>query len=130
MPVAGLWAQSAIAAGNATTGGIVAGESMWPALVKMVAGLLIIIGVLYVGSALVRRFQFGGGGTRTGVIRIKESRPLGAKRMLCLVEVRGREILLGVSPERIETLCQFEAPAESPAAEPAFDQVLEHQQTN
>ncbi|MGM0646520.1 MAG: FliO/MopB family protein [Thermodesulfobacteriota bacterium] len=106
-----------------------AGETLWPAMLKMIAGLLIIIGVLYVGSALLRRFQFGGGGVRTGVIRIKETRPLGAKRMLCLVEVRGREVLLGVSPERIETLCQFDAPAEAAAEEPAFDQVLDHQQT-
>lgn len=130
MPGAGLVTQSAVVAGNATAGGLVAGEAVWPALLKMLAGLLIIIGVLYAGSALLRRLQFGGGGTKTGAIRIKETRALGAKRMLCLVEVRGREVLLGVSPERIETLCQFEAPAESPAEEPAFDQVLEHQQTN
>ncbi|WP_052293260.1 FliO/MopB family protein [Desulfohalobium retbaense] len=94
-------------------------------MIKMVAGLLIILGLLYMGSALLRRWQFGGSNSRQGIISIKESRPLGAKRMLCLVEVRGREVLLGVTPDRIEPLCHLEVTEENHETS-SFDAELKH----
>ncbi len=117
-------AQVATVAANATAG--MSSEPVWPAMLKMVAGLLIILGLLYLGSALLRRWQFGGGNSRQGVITVKESRPLGAKRMLCLVEVRGREVLLGITPDRIEPLCHFDTPDHS--SESVFDAELKHRQ--
>jgi len=117
-------AQAAAAAVGEETG--TWGGPVWPAMLKMVAGLLVIIGALYVGSALLRRWQYGGSSPKRGAITIKESRPLGAKRMLCLVEVRGREVLLGVTPNRIEPLCHIDATEET--SHSAFDVELKHRQ--
>jgi flagellar protein FliO/FliZ len=89
----------------------------------MLIGLSLIIGVMFLLAALLRRLRLGGTNQAQAVIRIKESRAIGSKRLLCLVEVKGRELLLGVTPEKIETLCQFKAdPAQS-----GFDQALKEQ---
>jgi flagellar protein FliO/FliZ len=44
---------------------------------------------------------------KTGLINIVETRPVGARKVLCLVEVRGRELLLGIGGDRIDFLCQI-----------------------
>ncbi len=75
---------------------------------KMVAGLAVVLGLLYLLYALSRKGLFFMPGTREGLIRIVEVRSLGGRKGLCLVEVRGQELLLGFGPERIECLARLE----------------------
>lgn len=76
---------------------------LWPAL-KMVVGLALVVGVLLLFYAAQRRGFGLLPGQRESRIRIVESKALGGRKYLCLVQVRGRELLLGISPDRIELL--------------------------
>lgn len=82
----------------------------------MILGLILL---LYAGSRRGLRWLPK---ARGGAIQILETRPLGPKKSLCLVQVRGRELLLGVSAERVELLCQLDA-----AASPSFEDSLQRQ---
>lgn len=75
---------------------------------KMVAGLAVVLGLLYLLYALSRRGLFLLPGAKEGLIRIVEVRSLGGRKGLCLVEVHGQELLLGFGPERIECLARLE----------------------
>lgn len=82
----------------------------------MILGLILL---LYAGSRRGMRWLPK---ARGGAIQILETRPLGPKKSLCLVQVRGRELLLGISAERVELLCQLDQ-----AGPPSFDETLKRQ---
>lgn len=82
----------------------------------MILGMILL---LYAGSRRGLSWLPKAGG---GAIRILETRPLGPKKSLCLVQVRDQELLLGVSADRIELLCQV-----APAATSPFDDALQRQ---
>lgn len=88
---------------------------------QMLAGLAIVLGLLYLLYALSRKGLGLLPASRGGLIRIVEVRSLGGRKGLCLVEVRGRELLLGFGPERIEYLATLEpgGSAEDSARPPA-----------
>ena len=71
---------------------------------KMVAGLVVIIGLLLLLFAASRKGFGFLPKARGGAIKILETKPLGGKKFLCLVSVRGEDMLLGLSNERIECL--------------------------
>jgi flagellar protein FliO/FliZ len=71
---------------------------------RLLAGLLLVVGFLLLLYALSKRGLNWLPKTRGGLIQIREMRPLGPKKSLCLVEVRGRELLLGIGGDRIELL--------------------------
>jgi len=73
-------------------------------LVKMLAALALVVGVLLLFLFAQRRGFGLLPGVKEGGIRIVESRALGGRKFLCLVQVRGRELLLGVTNDRIELL--------------------------
>ena len=79
-----------------------------PASLKVFGSLAVVLGIVLVLYVLARK---GMGGllpaAKSGAIRIVETRHLGAKKSLCLVEVRGEELLLGVGGERIELLSRL-----------------------
>jgi flagellar protein FliO/FliZ len=76
---------------------------------KMLGALALVIGLLLLAFAASRKGLSLLPGKRSGQIHIIETRPLGGKKMLCLVQVRGQELLLGVSAERIDCLTQLPA---------------------
>ncbi len=89
---------------------------------RLLAGLLLVLGLLLLLYALSKRGLRWLPGSREGRIHILETRPLGGKKALCLVEVQGHELLIGVAGERIELLCELDSkPAES------FEQTLQNQ---
>jgi flagellar protein FliO/FliZ len=91
----------------------VAGTGQLGSGLRLLAGLLLVVGLLLLFYALSRRGLSWLPKPRGGAIHIREMRPLGPKKSLCLVEVRGRELLLGLSADRIELLCQLgDAPRE------------------
>ncbi len=77
-----------------------------PAL-KMIAGLAVIIGLLLLIYAASRKGFGFLPKQKAGSIKVLETKPLGGKKFLCLVSVRGEELLLGMSNERIECLSKL-----------------------
>lgn len=76
---------------------------------KMLGALALVIGLLLLGFAASRKGLSLLPGKRSGQIRLIETRPLGGKKMLCLVQVRDQELLLGVSADRIDCLTRLPA---------------------
>ncbi|MGE4492538.1 MAG: flagellar biosynthetic protein FliO [Syntrophotalea sp.] len=68
---------------------------------RMWAGLAVVMALILLLYAAAQRWLRWPTGGRSGVIRIRETRPLGPKKYLYLVQVRDRELLLGVTAERI-----------------------------
>ena len=77
-----------------------------PAL-KMLAGLAVIIGLLLLIYAASRKGFGFLPKQKEGSIKIIETKPLGGRKFLCLVSVRGEELLLGMSNDRIECLSKL-----------------------
>ncbi len=75
--------------------------------VKMVAALAVIVGLLLLFYAASRKGFGFLPKQNQGAIRVLETRPLGGKKYLSLVSVRGEELLLGISNERIECLSKL-----------------------
>ncbi|MEZ4598789.1 MAG: flagellar biosynthetic protein FliO [Syntrophotaleaceae bacterium] len=71
---------------------------------RLLAGLLLVVGFLLLLYALSRRGLAWLPKAKGSLIQVREMRPLGPKKSLCLVEVRGRELLLGIGADRIEML--------------------------
>ena len=77
-----------------------------PAL-KMLAALVVIAGLLLLVYAASRKGFGFLPKPREGAIKILETKPLGGKKFLCLVSVRGEELLLGMSNDKIECLSKL-----------------------
>ena len=90
---------------------LAAGELEEPSLfgsaLKVLAALAIIIGLLLLIYAASRKGFGFMPKARGGAIKVLETKPLGGKKFLCLVSVRGQDLLLGISNERIENLGQM-----------------------
>lgn len=77
-----------------------------PAL-KMLGALAVIIGLILLIYAASRKGFGVLPKQREGSIKILETKPLGGKKFLCLVSVRGEEMLLSMTGERIECLSKL-----------------------
>lgn len=83
---------------------------------KLFVGLSVVIGLMLIFHVLNRKgFKFLES-RHAGSIKIIETRPLGGRKSLCLVEVEGRRILLGLGNDRVDVVHSF-APG-------SFDQEL------
>jgi len=71
--------------------------------------LLVIIGVIMALAWAWSRLQ-GGRARNGGFIRVLAAQPLGAKERLMLVDVGGRQLVLGVTATRINTLHVLDEP--------------------
>ncbi|WP_321367224.1 flagellar biosynthetic protein FliO [uncultured Desulfuromusa sp.] len=91
---------------------------------KMLAALGVVIGILLLIYAASRKGFGILPQKKNGLIQVLETRPLGGRKFLCVVKVRGREMLLGLSNDRIECLSQL--PADDKFAE-TLQQVEEAQ---
>jgi len=74
---------------------------------KLLGGLAVVLGLLYLFYALSRKGMSFLPGVRPGAIKIVEVRSLGPKRGVCLVEVRGQELLLGFGAEQVNFLANL-----------------------
>ncbi|SDZ73999.1 flagellar protein FliO/FliZ [Desulfuromusa kysingii] len=98
-------AQPVFAATNA------AEPSLLGSSLKMVAALGVVIGLLLLIYAASRKGFGILPHKRNGLIEVLETRPLGGRKFLCVVKVRGQEMLLGLSNDRIECLSKLTADA-------------------
>jgi flagellar protein FliO/FliZ len=99
-----------------TPGSLAGGLQLW-------AGMAIVMALILLLYAAARRWLRWPAGGRAGIIQVRETRPLGPKKALYLVKVRDRELLLGVTGERIELLCDMPLPSDTVTEEP-FEQTL------
>ena len=87
-------------------------------LSKLLLGLLLVIGLIFLLAWLLRRVQqLNPRGAQ--VIKIISTQALGPRDRLVLVQVGGEQILLGLSAGRITPLHVLEEPVHLPDAEPA-----------
>ncbi len=96
--------------------------SMGSALLKMLWALLIVAGLILVIYAIGRK-RMGMGQMQKGVIKIIELRHIMPKSTLALVEVRGRQLLLGIGGGRIELLADVSAQTKE-EVQKNFDAIL------
>jgi flagellar protein FliO/FliZ len=89
--------------------------SPFAATLRLIWGLLIVLGILLVIYALAKKkLSFLQGGNGKGAITIVEMRHLMPRKSLCLVNVRGREYLLGLSNEQINLIAALDLPVSTP----------------
>lgn len=95
---------------------------MTNAALQTLWALLVVVGLILALYALARK-RFALGSLGGGNIKVIEMRPLLPKTSLALVEVRGREYLLGISAGTIHLLADLSAqPPQSPPT--SFSQLL------
>jgi flagellar protein FliO/FliZ len=95
---------------NALAGGAEPPFSL-TATLRLIWGLLIVLGALLVVYALAKKklsFLNPGGGK--GAITIIEMRHLLPKKSLCLIKVRDQEFLLGLSSDQISLIAAIDPP--------------------
>ena len=93
-------------------------EGMGAQLSKLMLGLLLVIGLIFLLAWLLRRVQqLNPRGTQ--VIKLISTQALGPRERLVLVQVGGEQILIGLSGGRITPLHVMQEPVHLPDAEPA-----------
>lgn len=71
---------------------------------KLFVGMAVVIGLMLIFHVLNRKgFKFLES-RHAGKIRIVETRQLGGRKALCLVEVEGKRLLLGLGSDRVDLL--------------------------
>lgn len=82
--------------------------SMLNSSLKMIWGLLVVLGILLIIYGLIKKrvTLLQGGGK--GIIKVIESRHLMPKKSLFLIEVRGREYLVGSGGDSLNLIASIE----------------------
>jgi len=80
---------------------------------RMIAGLLLMIIIIIGLAALLKRVN-GMGRNQPGAIRVVSVASIGARERLMLVEVGGRQLLVGTAPGRVQTLLVLDQPVAVP----------------
>ena len=84
---------------------------------RVIWGLLIVLGIILILYGLLRKRFSILSPTTDKEIQILEIKPLMGKKALCLVEVKGQELLLGISESNISMLTDLTAKKEQKFAE-------------
>lgn len=89
-----------------------AAGDMVSSILKVLAALGVVLGLVLLLYAFSRKGRGWLPSAKGGALRVVETRHLAPKKFLCLVEVRGEELLLGVGQERVELLARLGQPGE------------------
>lgn len=73
------------------------------------AGLVVVLAVILFSGWIARRVQ-GLGGVNTQALKVVAVMSVGQKERVALVEVGGKQILIGVTPQSVRTLHVFDEP--------------------
>lgn len=82
-------------------------------LANLVGGLILILGLIYGLSWFVKRFSQGGF-MQNSTIKMLSAMPLGTRERIMLVDVGGKQILLGITATSINALHVFEQQVVNP----------------
>ena len=88
-------------------------------LARMAGSLLVVLGLVWGSAFLLRRWyqgekRFGGRGR---LIEVQDVVPLGGKRFVYTLKARDRLLVVGVTPENMQLLCEMDAVGEEPEAD-------------
>ncbi len=86
-----------------------------PYLMKLTGGLLLVVAVIFVLAWLVKKFNLNQQ-SQNGLIRIIAGLTIGTRDRIVLLQVGEEQILLGLTPGRIEKLHTLAEPVEAPDA--------------
>lgn len=81
---------------------------LWSSGLRMAGGLIVVLGLLAVGVAVLRRVRGAALGGRMP-IRVLASASLGSRQNIVVVEVEGRRLVVGVTPGGMELLADLTA---------------------
>ncbi|WP_077531633.1 flagellar biosynthetic protein FliO [Vreelandella utahensis] len=81
------------------------------------AGLIVVLAVIIFSGWIARRVQ-GLGGVNTQALKVVAVLSVGQKERVALVEVGGKQILIGITPQSVRTLHVFDEPVVT-ASQPA-----------
>jgi flagellar protein FliO/FliZ len=87
-------------------------------LANLLGGLLLILGLIYGLSWFVKRFSQGGF-MQNSTIKMLSAMPLGTRERIMLVDIGGKQILLGITATNINALHVFDEPVVNTAENPA-----------
>lgn len=123
LPLAG-WAETPAASAPSATQ-----MSLTAQLAQLGVGLMVVVALIFVLGWLMRRIgPMAGQGDQH--IRLVSSMALGPRDRLLLVDVGGKQLLLGASPGRINTLHVFDEPvADLSSAKPVDSDFARRLQT-
>jgi len=93
-------------------------------VMKMAWALAVVVGLIFILYGLARK-KMGYTNAPTNSIKVLEMRPLMPKNTLALIEVQGKKILLGISPNGIQLLTEFSPDTPS---QKSFKDVLQENQ--
>jgi len=83
--------------------------SFWPTLLKTLGALALLIGLMLLAAGLAKRLGGRGmGGSGASLINIVQSKILGPKKQITVVEVAGAYLVLGVTDQQINLLARLE----------------------
>ncbi len=114
-----VWLSTARAAEDAGTAAG-SGDPMSSAyLLKLIVGLLMVLALIFVFAWAARKMRLTPAGQQ-GVIRVLSAISVGQRERIALIQVGEEQILVGLSPGRMQTLHAMKKPVEltmPPAAE-------------
>jgi flagellar protein FliO/FliZ len=117
MSFAGLFSGAVLA--EAESGAATALEPLSsPYLFKLTGGLLLVVIVIFALAWLMKKFNLNQG-AQNGLIRIVAGLSIGTRDRIVLLQVGEEQILVGLTPGRIEKLHTLAQPLEAPQGEPA-----------
>ena len=86
-------------------------------IIQVVAALVVTLALVFACAFVVRRF--GGGGLRSNqVIKVLATAPIGSRERILLLEVHGRQLLIGTTANTVTALHVFDAGTPSVVATP------------
>ena len=77
---------------------------------SMIGGLIVVLALIFVLAYVVRRFNLSP--STNNVLKTVAVTPLGQKEKVVLMEVNGKQYLLGVTPQQISLIDKIEDPLE------------------
>ena len=84
-----------------------------PYLLKLTGGLLLVVAIIFVLAWLVKRFNLGQQ-SQGGLIKIVSGVSIGTRDRIVLLQVGEEQILVGLTPGRIEKLHTLAKPLDTP----------------
>ena len=92
---------------------------------QMLVSLLLVVGLIGGLFVVLKRLQVRGGAS--GAIRVLAAQSLGTRERAVLVEVAGRQVLVGVAPGRVQTLLVIGEQADAAPFAAALDSARDAQ---
>ena len=89
-----------------------------PYLLKLTGGLVLIVAIIFVLAWLVKRFNLNQQSS-SGLIRVVAGLSIGTRDRIVLLQVGDEQILLGLTPGRIEKLHTLAQPLDAASTEQA-----------